>query len=164
YDMDKGYVCAFSAVVIKSATAYIFHVGDTRVYRLRGGVLEQLTEDHRLWVSREKNYLSRALGMKDQVEIDYQALPAETGDIFLLATDGVYEHADSEFNVGALDPGAGGLEASAKLIAAEALARGSADNLTIQIVKIDQLPDERAGELYHKLGELPFAPDLAPRT
>ena len=50
YDMDKGYVCTFSAMVIKSTTAHIFHVGDARIYRLVDGELEQLTDDHRLWV------------------------------------------------------------------------------------------------------------------
>src|SRR5690606_26957006 len=39
YDMDRGYVCALSALVLKSATAHVFHVGDTRVYRLHGGSL-----------------------------------------------------------------------------------------------------------------------------
>ncbi|MDP3330958.1 MAG: protein phosphatase 2C domain-containing protein, partial [Methylococcales bacterium] len=50
FDKDKGYVCTFSAMVIKSTTAYIFHVGDSRIYRLQGHGLEQLTNDHRLWV------------------------------------------------------------------------------------------------------------------
>src|SRR5437868_6118704 len=36
HDMERGYVCALSAVVIKSTTAHVFHVGDTRVYHLRG--------------------------------------------------------------------------------------------------------------------------------
>ena len=40
YDIEKGYVCTFSAVVLKSATAHIFHAGDARVYRLQGKGLE----------------------------------------------------------------------------------------------------------------------------
>src|SRR3954465_763426 len=60
YDKDKGYVCTFSAMVIKSTTAHIFHVGDSRIYRVAGKALEQLTEDHRVIVSSEQNYLSRA--------------------------------------------------------------------------------------------------------
>src|SRR5512146_1871529 len=42
YEQDKGYVCTFSAMVIKSTTAHLFHVGDSRIYRLRDNALEQL--------------------------------------------------------------------------------------------------------------------------
>ncbi len=45
---DRGYVCTFSALVLKSRTAHIFHVGDARVHRLVGRELEQLTTDHRV--------------------------------------------------------------------------------------------------------------------
>src|SRR6266851_6840376 len=74
YDKDKGYVCTFSAMVIKSTTAHIFHVGDSRIYRVSGNALEQLTDDHRVVVSSEQSYLSRALGINPQLEIDYLAL------------------------------------------------------------------------------------------
>src|SRR4051794_16218152 len=103
YDKDKGYICTLSAMVIKSTTAHIFHIGDSRIYRLSGNTLEQLTEDHRVIVSSEQNYLSRALGINPQIEIDYQALQIEKGDLFLLATDGVYEHAMPRFIAGAIN-------------------------------------------------------------
>ena len=90
FDRDRGYVCTFSGVVFKSTTAHIVHVGDARVYRLHGADMEQLTEDHRLWVSSRQSYLARALGMDRKVDIDYVAVPLETGDVFLLATDGAY--------------------------------------------------------------------------
>src|SRR3954463_25513 len=51
YDKDKGYVCTLSAMVIKSTTAHIFHVGDARIYRVAGNTLEQLTDDHRVIIS-----------------------------------------------------------------------------------------------------------------
>ncbi|HEX7645879.1 MAG TPA: protein phosphatase 2C domain-containing protein, partial [Noviherbaspirillum sp.] len=57
YDKDRGYVCTLSAMVIKSTTAHLFHVGDTRIYRLHGASLEQLTTDHRVRVSSEQSYL-----------------------------------------------------------------------------------------------------------
>ena len=82
YDKDKGYVCTLSAIVIKSTTAHIFHVGDSRIYRVVGNSLEQLTNDHRHWVSEEQSYLSRALGIDSQLDIDYQSLAIEPGDIF----------------------------------------------------------------------------------
>ena len=163
YDPDRGYVCTLSAMVIKSATAYLFHVGDSRIYQLRGRQLEQLTSDHRLWVSRETSYLSRALGMNQQVDIDFRKLQLETGDLFMLATDGVYDHVDAGFVFDAIDAHADDLDLAARLIVGEALRRGSADNLTVQLVRVDALPAPDAGETLRKLSELPPAPMLAAR-
>jgi serine/threonine protein phosphatase PrpC/predicted Ser/Thr protein kinase len=163
YDRDKGYVCTFSALIIKSTTAHLFHVGDTRVYRLRGDALEQLTEDHRLWVSREKSYLGRALGINQHLEIDYRNLPVECGDIFVLATDGVYEHAAPGCIVEAVNQHGHHLDAAAKHIVEAACARGSEDNLTIQILRLDALPDPDAGEISRRFSELPFPPVLDAR-
>jgi serine/threonine protein kinase len=163
YDKDKGYVCTFSAMVIKSTTAHLFHVGDTRIYRLRDNTLEQLTEDHRYWVSREKSYLGRALGINQQLEIDYQTLPVEQGDIFVLATDGVYEHTASQFIIDTLNQHVHDLEAAAKVIVDEAYAQGSGDNLTIQILHILSLPSQDANEITQQLAELPFPPALDAR-
>ncbi|MHB1246653.1 MAG: protein kinase domain-containing protein [Sulfuriferula sp.] len=163
YDKDKGYVCTFSAMVIKSTTAYILHVGDTRIYRLRGNILEQLTEDHRFWVSQDKSYLSRALGINPQLEIDYQTLQLEQGDIFLFMSDGVYEYADANFLVNAIHAHGNDLDKAAKAIIDEAYERGSTDNLTTQIVSIDELPSQDANEIYQQLTELPFPPALDAR-
>lgn len=170
YDQDKGYVCTFSAMVIKAGTAHLFHLGDARIYRLRDGALEQLTEDHRIRVSAEKSYLGRALGINPQLEIDYQSLAVERGDVFLFATDGVYEHAKARFMAEVLGAACvvepdtdAGLDAAAKRIADEAYAQGSEDNLTVQIVRIDELPGQASGELVRQLAELPFAPELSAR-
>ena len=95
HDQDRGYVCTFSAMVIKSTTAHLFHVGDSRIYRLHPQALEPLTEDHRVQVSSQQSYLARALGVQPSVDIDYLALPLAPGEVYLLATDGVYEHADA---------------------------------------------------------------------
>jgi serine/threonine protein phosphatase PrpC/predicted Ser/Thr protein kinase len=164
YDRDKGYVCTLSAMVIKSTTAHIFHVGDSRIYRLSGNALEQLTEDHRLVVSSEQNYLSRALGINPQIEIDYQAIQIEQGDLFLLATDGVYEHAAARFIAGAINQNPHDLDRAAKLIVDHAFERGSVDNLTIQIVRIDELPDGEASEVFGHSHELPLPPLLEARA
>ena len=163
YQMDRGYVCTFSALVLKSATAHIFHVGDSRIYSLSGDSLEQLTDDHRLWVSNDKSYLSRALGMRDQLEIDYQSRTVEVGDVFILATDGVYEFSDQAFMVGSLAKYHDDLDLAARLIAEEALRRGSEDNLTIQIVRIERLPQHDINELQQQANVLPFPPELRPR-
>lgn len=163
YDQDRGYVCTLSALVVKSTTAHIFHVGDCRVYRLRNQSLEQLTEDHRLWISREKSYLGRALGVNPQIEIDYSAASVAQGDVFILATDGIHEHVAPKFIIDALSEHRDDLDAVAKSIASEALEQGSDDNLTIQLVRVDELPRAQAGEIHHQLSELPLPPELAPR-
>src|SRR6478752_3480573 len=155
YEKDKGYVCTLSAIVIKSTTAHIFHVGDSRIYRVAGSALEQLTDDHRVVVSSEQSYLSRALGINPQIEIDYQALQLETGDVFLLATDGVYEHVGTRFLAGAIKNHANDLDKAAQVIVEEAFQQGSPDNLTIQIVRIDKLPDGEASEVFGQSVELP---------
>ncbi|MGR9085684.1 MAG: protein kinase domain-containing protein [Gammaproteobacteria bacterium] len=163
YDKDRGYVCTLSAVVIKSTTAHLFHVGDGRIYRLRGNVLKQLTHDHRIWMSQDESYLGRALGVEPEIEIDYRALSIEAGDIFILATDGVYEYACPAFIIDAIHARLDDLNAAAKAIAGEAFERGSPDNLTVQMVRIDGLPDQDADELYRQLNELPFPPLLEAR-
>lgn len=163
YDKDRGYVCTFSALVIKSTTAHIFHVGDSRIYRLRSQTLEQLTSDHRLWLSQKKSYLSRALGINPHLEIDYQALQVQTGDIFLLATDGVYEYASTDFIINSICEHEHYLDHATKSILAQAYEQGSTDNLTLQLVKVDELPNQNPEEIYQQLTELPFPPLLEAR-
>ena len=85
--------------------AYIAHVGDSRVYRVRDGVFSQLTEDHSLLndylkakkLSAEeieafphKNVIVRALGMKETVEVDLSDFEPMENDLFLLCSDGLY--------------------------------------------------------------------------
>ncbi len=163
YDKDRGYVCTLSALVIKSTTAHVFHVGDTRIYRLNGDALEQLTDDHRIRVSEEQSYLSRAVGFNAKIEIDYQALHVEKGDVFLLATDGVYEHVDASFMVDAVRSGRGDLDRAARAIVDEAYRRGSQDNLTVQILAVDGTPGQDARAIHQQACALPPAPILDAR-
>jgi serine/threonine protein phosphatase PrpC len=164
YDKDRGYVCTLSAMVIKSTTAHIFHIGDTRIYQLHDNALEQLTSDHRVSVAPGQSYLGRALGISGQLEIDYRTSPVEQGDIFLLATDGVYEHVDARVVRSAVSECNGDLNHAAKRIATEAYERGSTDNLTVQLVRIDELPARAANEVVQQLSELPFPPILEARA
>jgi serine/threonine protein phosphatase PrpC/predicted Ser/Thr protein kinase len=159
---DHGYVCTLSVMVLKSATAHLFHVGDSRIYRLVGSALEQLTEDHRVVISAEETYLSRALGMNAQVEIDYRAVPLEKGDVFIQATDGVAEHLDNRAVAGLLRAHAGDLDGAARAVVEQAFQQGSPDNLTVQIVRVEELPDGEADEVAEQ-ADLPLPPLLEPR-
>jgi len=163
YDKDRGYVCTLSALVIKSNTAYLFHVGDTRIYRVHRDGLEQLTTDHRVSVAPGQSYLARALGVDAHLEIDYRSEPLEPGDLFMLASDGVYEHVSALDVQRALTDGAD-LDAAARLLVGRALENGSRDNLTVQLVRIDRLQDQAADELVQKMAALPFPPQFEPRA
>ena len=162
-DQDRGYVCTLSAMVIKSGTAHLFHVGDARICRVHGGRLEQLTTDHRLWISPQRSYLSRALGVQAHLEIDYRSLPLEAGELFMLATDGVHEVIDGADVRAAID-GASDLDGAAQQLVARALEKGSTDNLTVQLVRIESLRARELAELLRQLDELPLPPPLAPRA
>lgn len=163
YDRERGYVCTFSGLVIKSTTAHLFHVGDARIYRLRGGELIQLTEDHRVWMNSQQSYLARALGMDRKVEIDYLPVHLAVGDLMILSTDGVYEHTDLGAVQSALAAGPD-LDAAARAIVEGALERGSGDNLTIQLIRIDELPDPEANEVFRQISDLPCPPQLEARN
>jgi len=160
YDMDRGYVCTLSAMVLKSHMAYLFHVGDSRIYRLEGDSLEQLTEDHRTVVSSVQNYLARAIGMAQSVDVDFRAVPLTVGDVFVLATDGVYEHMGPK-DIGQIIRGFGDdLDGAAKAIVNGAFDNASPDNLTVQIVRIDALPEGDAHHVLEQSETLPAPPLL----
>jgi len=160
YDMDRGYVCTLSALVLKSHMAYLFHIGDSRIYRLEGGSLEQLTEDHRTVVSSAQSYLARAIGMAQSVDVDYRAVLLKVGDVFVLATDGVYEHTSPKDISQTIRSHGDDLDGAAKAIVKEAYDNGSPDNLTLQIVRIDALPEGDADLALEQSESLPAPPLL----
>lgn len=156
YDKELGYVCTFSALIIKSTTAHIVHVGDSRIYHLRNGQFEQLTQDHRHWVTKSESFLSRALGINTSVDVDYRAVDINVGDIFILMSDGVYEYISTQEIYQTIQRTSDDLDLAAKKIVDEAYNNGSDDNLTIQIVRVDTLPDNEANAIYEHMHDLPF--------
>lgn len=160
-EREAGMVCTFSALVLKSRVAHVFHIGDARIARLRGGELEPLTEAHRVYVGGGESYLARALGMGRHVEIDYRRVSVAPGDMFLLTTDGVHEHVTDREATWLLLAGTDHA-ATAEAIAKAALAGGSRDNLTVQVVSVDALPPGEIGDLLGTETALPPAPMLAP--
>lgn len=164
YNKDKGYVCTLSALIVKSNTAYLFHLGDSRIYLLRKGATKCLTEDHRTWVSSEKSYLSRAMGIFPQLELDHQTMQLEKDDVFVLCTDGVYEHVEPELMLRLVEENLDDLDIAAQKMAQHAYEDGSSDNLSTQIVKIDELPSVNAKERMTQLTQLAFPPVLHDRA
>jgi len=152
-------ICTFSALLLKSRSAHIFHIGDAQIARISGNSLEPLTEAHRVSLGGGQSYLGRAMGVNRTVEIDYRLVPLQPGDIFILATDGVYEFLNGSETVETIR-GADDLDDAAKALAERAHAKGSGDNLTVQIVRVDALPSGQIDDLVGQDLHLPVPPEL----
>lgn len=98
-------------LILKETIGVVLWVGDSRLYRLRGSKFEQLTKDHsevqaqidngllspeQAESSSIKNMLSRAIGAFDDVDVDVNAFPIESGDLFLLCSDGLYNELSAD--------------------------------------------------------------------
>jgi protein phosphatase len=139
-----------SSLVILPEGAVIAHVGDSRVYRLRGQTLEQLTFDHSLvWEMRAsgdlseealrsnaipKNVITRSLGPSASVQVDLEGpYPVQAGDRFLLCSDGLSgQLSDEEIGVllGVLD-----IDTAVQAMIDLANLRGGPDNITVLIAE-----------------------------
>jgi serine/threonine protein phosphatase PrpC len=164
FDKDSGYVSTFSALILKGREMHLLHVGDARIYRLHAHALEQLTEDHRVHLSSLESYLGRALGAGPNVEIDYRNWEASVGEVYLLATDGAYAHLDAPTVHDALARCGQDFDAAARLLVSSARAKGSDDDCTVQLLRIDELPASDAAQLHLQREGLAIAPALAPRA
>ncbi|MCB1383201.1 MAG: bifunctional protein-serine/threonine kinase/phosphatase [Notoacmeibacter sp.] len=160
-DMDRGFVTTLSALILKGRTAHLFHVGDSRIFRLSGSSLEQLTTDHRVILSEYESCLGRALGLDRDVEIDYRAIELAPGDTFLLATDGVGECVTGKDVTAVLAAHGGDLDAAARALCHIALERGVSDNLTAQFVRAGRIAEESAEKPESGSEMLPLAPLLS---
>ncbi len=161
YESTKGMVSTLSILVCKSTTGHIFHIGDSRIYRLRKGNLEQMTRDHRINISAEKSYLNRAMGIEPRLEVDYKAFPLELGDLFIMTTDGVHEFID-EKTLKKIVQNESDLDKCAKQLVELAASNQSDDNLTCQLLRIEQLPIAKEDEIIRRHANLPFPPPLSP--
>jgi len=155
----KGYLSTFSAIVVKGRTAHFFHVGDSRIFLLRGDDLTQCTTDHVASLGDNKTFLTRAIGMDNRLHLDYGRVPLEAGDRLLLCSDGIHDFMSQESLVEILSQ-----DLPAKTISEhflkKALEGESDDNLTAVVAKIEALPYENLDDYSAKLTRLPFPPAL----
>jgi protein phosphatase len=136
------------AAVADEHTIVIGHVGDSRVYRIHPGGIEQWTEDHSLvnvlvksgQITREeashhprRNVLTRALGTESTIEVDIQDQEWNLGDVLLLCSDGLSSLVSTEQILTPVN-GTGSLEDKARLLINEALNAGGDDNVTVVLV------------------------------
>ncbi len=157
----KGYLCTFSALVIKSRTAHFFHVGDSRIYLLREGELKVLTRDHISVIGDGKAFLSRALGMDNFLNVDYGRIALEEGDRILLTSDGVHDFIDDQQIIDILSADKPSEQISEQFVDT-ATANHSDDNISAVVAIVNELPSENLDDYSAKLTRLPFPPDLEP--
>lgn len=151
-EMDRGKSgmgTTISAVLILGSYAVTAQVGDSRIYRIHGEAVEQLTEDHTLiaWQLKQglitpqeakrsphRNVITRAVGNRDYVQVDTGIVPITPGDRLLLCSDGLHGYlrtADISPTVAL-----GGAEAVKRFIGI-ANERGGKDNITAVLVELD---------------------------
>jgi protein phosphatase len=137
----------------------IAHVGDSRLYRMRNGKFEQITQDHSLLqelISRgfytpeeaaraaSKNYVTRALGVEPSVEVEITELPVEKEDLFLLCSDGLSDMVEDEDIQLTISTFGANLETLAKQLVLLSNENGGRDNVSIVLVKVlDSFPAQR---------------------
>lgn len=147
-DEYKGMGTTLVALYFSGPAAISGNVGDSRMYRLRGKRIEQITEDHSVvWeqykkgllpkealaASAYKNVITRALGTQPSVDVDVQDLKVERGDLFLLCSDGLSDLVPDEEMLDTVR-GAASLEAACRDLISLANARGGKDNITVVLV------------------------------
>ncbi len=149
----KGMGTTCLALLIDGGNAYIAHVGDSRGYCVRDGRIEQLTEDHSLVNEKIKaglltpeeaknhklkNIITRSLGYMEDVEIDIGVRAVRRGDRYILCSDGLSNLVEaSEMGEAALDHGP---QEGARRLIELACSRGGDDNITVVVVRVDEVP------------------------
>jgi len=151
-ELDRGKTgmgTTISTLLLLGGYAVMAQVGDSRIYRVRKGKAEQLTEDHTLvsWqlkqgiitpqeakTSPHRNVITRAVGNRDYVEVDTGLMSLEAGDRFLLCSDGLHGYLRDE-DVAEVVP-LGGQRTIKKFIDL-ANERGGKDNITAVLVELD---------------------------
>ena len=169
-DAVSGYtlqwLTTFSALIVKSSTAYIFHVGDTRISQYRQDELEVLTKDHQQKQGPSHSVLTRALGADHRLQVDVQQVAVQAGDIFLLSCDGVHEYLSAQqikkhLSQLTQSPSTQALEQMAKLLTELAIENGSEDNVSCLLVYIGGTPNRALVEIERELLNKAIPPALA---
>ncbi len=149
-----------TALVLRGGYAYAAHVGDSRLYLVRGDAIYRMTEDHSLvmemvrqgWLTpeqarqhAERNVLTRALGTRPEVEIVNweQPFPLRPGDRFVLCTDGLHDLVDDD-EIKAVALSGEAPEAICAALLELAKSRGGYDNVSIVVVQLDGAGHELA--------------------
>lgn len=150
---QKGMGTTLTAMVLDRDNAIFAHIGDSRAYLVRNGTIQQVTRDHS-WVAervrqglltpeeaknhRWRNVITNALGSRAEVRIDMSATTVQAGDRIVLCTDGLPTMVpDDEIRriASELEP-----PLAAETLIREAVQTGGQDNVTVVVVRIDEVP------------------------
>ena len=138
-------------LLVDGPNAYVAHVGDSRLYMLREGQIEQVTEDHSLIAEkirhglitpeeaknhRMRNVITRSLGYQEDVEVDIQVRAVRPGDHYLLCSDGLSGHVQAEELAEAIQER--GPQEAARYLVGLACDRGGEDNITAIIARVEE--------------------------
>lgn len=159
---SNSFATTFSAAVFKSTSVHLFHIGDSRIYRYRNGLLEQLTQDHSLHQGGGKPILTNAIGTNLNLQVDYLCEDIQKNDLFLLTTDGIHDFLGHKEITQLVAQPTHSLETQAQKIINYALNRGSHDNLSCLLVRIKTIPAENIDETHRKLAHYIIPPVLEP--
>jgi len=156
-----GMATTLSALVLRGRRYYIAHVGDSRIYLMRGERFERLTRDH-VWDREDmRHVLTRAVGLSPHLVLDHAEDAIMEGDIFLLVSDGVWQPLGDKGMHELLqlrqDP-----ERAAEALVAKALAQGGRDNATVVIARVEKLPSADLLDTFAEGTRLVPPPRLAP--
>ena len=150
----RGMGTTLVAVYFFNSSSIVAHVGDSRLYRLRGQTIEQVTEDHSLvWehykrglITKEalsssplKNIVTQALGLHPTLDVDAKELAIQAGDFLILCSDGLSDLVQDEEMVDILQNAAGDLDRACGDLIRLANFRGGKDNITVLLIQIDPL-------------------------
>jgi serine/threonine protein phosphatase PrpC len=159
----SGMATTLTSLVLRGSFYYFAHIGDTRLYLLRDGCLKRLTTDH-VWDRPEMHHvLTRAIGLDSHLAVDHGMGELRHGDIFLLASDGVWA-ASTEYELTAqLSSFASGqhhAEEAVRALVDHALAAGSQDNASALVLRIDALSEINLRDALSASQQLPLPPKL----
>jgi serine/threonine protein phosphatase PrpC len=148
----RGMGTTVVALFFSDSSSVVSHVGDSRLYRIRGGRIDQVTEDHSLvwkqyregYLSKEalsssplKNIVTRALGMNPMVDVDVQEIDLQKGDLLVLCSDGLSDLVQDEELMRAIRSVPGDLDQACRDLTQLANQRGGKDNITTLIIQIE---------------------------
>jgi len=159
-DARAGMGTTITAALVDSDTVHIGHVGDSRAYRVREGVLEQLTEDHSLVaelvrsgklspeeadVHPQRSVITRVLGTDPEVDVDTFEVEAQPGDVFMICSDGLTSMVDDDAILAVLGQGGKTLQQRARSLVDAANRGGGEDNITVILFELGEgEPDDTA--------------------
>ncbi|MBI5329380.1 MAG: bifunctional protein-serine/threonine kinase/phosphatase [Betaproteobacteria bacterium] len=156
-----GMACTLSTLVLRGRRWHFAHVGDTRIYRLRGESLECLTQDHTWEQPGMEHVLKRAVGLDTHLTLDHAEGDLAAGDVFALVCDGVWEPLGL-VEMHRLLQLYDAPEAAARGLVAEALRQGGGDNASALVVRVEALGQEDDAGNWLEQRHLPLPGRLRP--